>query len=220
MAAEQRFEGDEHCRSPETCCRTDSVRQRCDTLAGLPFQAGELHHSGERRVRGASARRRVSDRGETSVLIRTLSHTLYALLAMTTARSLRLVQRVPNRNGFEAWRHSCWRKTHHRQRVEDSRFCKQQVLVKDQLTRVPEPCAKSATLAKLCLLRELPLRQTFWTVVPQVLILDSASVHDSPAVTVDISCSTSVHSCAVNFEDDGAHDRDMCDCCPVPLHTV
>ena len=37
--------------------------------------------------------------------IRTLSHTLYALLAtLTTGRSLRLVQRVPNRNGFEAWR--------------------------------------------------------------------------------------------------------------------
>ena len=43
--------------------------------------------------------------GERSVLIRTLSHTLYALLAtLTTGRSLRLVQRVPNRNGFEVWR--------------------------------------------------------------------------------------------------------------------
>ena len=42
---------------------------------------------------------------ETSVTIRTLSHTLYALLAtLTTGRSLRLVQRVPNRNGFEVWR--------------------------------------------------------------------------------------------------------------------
>ena len=42
---------------------------------------------------------------EKSVTIRTLSHTLYALLAtLTTGRSLRLVQRVPNRNGFEAWR--------------------------------------------------------------------------------------------------------------------
>ena len=42
---------------------------------------------------------------EGSVLIRTLSHTLYALLAtLTTGRSLRLVQRVPNRNGFEVWR--------------------------------------------------------------------------------------------------------------------
>ena len=42
---------------------------------------------------------------EASVLIRTLSHTLYALLAtLTTRRSLRLAQRVPNRNGFEAWR--------------------------------------------------------------------------------------------------------------------
>ena len=42
---------------------------------------------------------------ESFVLIRTLSHTLYALLAtLTTGRSLRLVQRVPNRNGFEVWR--------------------------------------------------------------------------------------------------------------------
>ena len=42
---------------------------------------------------------------ESAVTIRTLSHTLYALLAtLTTVRSLRLVQRVPNRNGFEAWR--------------------------------------------------------------------------------------------------------------------
>ena len=40
-----------------------------------------------------------------SVLIRTLSHILYALLAtLTTGRSLRLVQRVPNRDGFEVWR--------------------------------------------------------------------------------------------------------------------
>ena len=42
---------------------------------------------------------------ESAVTIRTLSHSLYALLAtLTTGRSLRLVQRVPNRNGFEAWR--------------------------------------------------------------------------------------------------------------------
>ena len=42
---------------------------------------------------------------ESAATIRTLSHTLYALLAiLTTGRSLRLVQRVPNRNGFEAWR--------------------------------------------------------------------------------------------------------------------
>ena len=42
---------------------------------------------------------------EPVVTIRTLSHTLYALLAtLTTGRSLRLVQRVPNRNGFEVWR--------------------------------------------------------------------------------------------------------------------
>ena len=40
-----------------------------------------------------------------AVLIRTLRHTLYALMAtLTTGRSLRLVQRVPNRNGFEVWR--------------------------------------------------------------------------------------------------------------------
>ena len=44
---------------------------------------------------------------ESSVLIRTLSHTLYASLAtLTTGRSLRLVQRVPNRNGFEVWKQS------------------------------------------------------------------------------------------------------------------
>ena len=43
--------------------------------------------------------------GESAVTVRTLSHTLYALLAtLTTGRSLRKVQRVPNRNGFEAWR--------------------------------------------------------------------------------------------------------------------
>ena len=41
---------------------------------------------------------------EGSVLFRTWSHTLYALLTLTTGRSLRLVQRVPNRNGFEVWR--------------------------------------------------------------------------------------------------------------------
>ena len=46
---------------------------------------------------------------ESAVTIRTLSHTQYALLAtlttgLTTGRSLRLVQRVPYRNGFEAWR--------------------------------------------------------------------------------------------------------------------
>ena len=42
---------------------------------------------------------------EPAVTIRTLSRKLYALLAtLTTARSLRPVQRVPNRNGFKAWR--------------------------------------------------------------------------------------------------------------------
>ena len=42
---------------------------------------------------------------EPAVTIRTLNHTLYALLAtLTTGRSLRLVQRLPNRNRFEAWR--------------------------------------------------------------------------------------------------------------------
>ena len=42
---------------------------------------------------------------ESSLLIRGLSLTLYALLAtLTTGRSLRLVQRVPNRNGFEVRR--------------------------------------------------------------------------------------------------------------------
>ena len=42
---------------------------------------------------------------EPAVTIRTQSHTLYALLAtLTTGRSLRLVQRVLNRNGFKVWR--------------------------------------------------------------------------------------------------------------------
>ena len=42
---------------------------------------------------------------EASVLIRPLSHTLYALLATRTkGRRLRPVQRVPNRNGLEVWR--------------------------------------------------------------------------------------------------------------------
>ena len=42
---------------------------------------------------------------ELAMTVRKLSHTLYALLAiLTTGRSLRLVQRVPNRSGFEAWR--------------------------------------------------------------------------------------------------------------------
>ena len=42
---------------------------------------------------------------ESAVTIRTGSHTLHALLAtLTTGRSLRLVQKVPNRNGFEVWR--------------------------------------------------------------------------------------------------------------------
>ena len=42
---------------------------------------------------------------ESAVTIRTLSHTLYALLAtLTTGRSLRLVQRMANRSGFEARR--------------------------------------------------------------------------------------------------------------------
>ena len=40
---------------------------------------------------------------ESAVTIRTLSHTLYALLAtLTTGRSLRLVPRVPNRNGVRS----------------------------------------------------------------------------------------------------------------------
>ena len=42
---------------------------------------------------------------EPAVTIQTLSHTLDALLStLTTGRSLRLVQRVPNRTWFEAWR--------------------------------------------------------------------------------------------------------------------
>ena len=43
---------------------------------------------------------------EASVLIRTLSHTLYASLAtLTTERGLRLVPRAPKRHGSEVWRH-------------------------------------------------------------------------------------------------------------------
>ena len=42
---------------------------------------------------------------ESSAVIRTLSHILYVLLAtLTTGRSLRLEERVPNRNVFEVWR--------------------------------------------------------------------------------------------------------------------
>ena len=60
---------------------------------------------------------------ESAVTIRTLSHTLYALLAtLTTGRSLRLVQRVPNRNGKRGDR---WRpRTRRKPRVGDSRCCK------------------------------------------------------------------------------------------------
>ena len=61
---------------------------------------------------------------ESAVTIRTLSHTLYALLAtLTTGRSLRLVQRVSNRNGFEVWRQRRPR-TRRNPRVGDSRCCK------------------------------------------------------------------------------------------------
>ena len=61
---------------------------------------------------------------ESAVTIRTLSHTLYALLAtLTTGRSLRLVQRVPIRNGFEAWR-QMRPGTRRKPRVGDSRCCK------------------------------------------------------------------------------------------------
>ena len=42
---------------------------------------------------------------ENSVLIRTLGHTLHAMLAtLTTGRRLRLVQQASTRNWFEAWR--------------------------------------------------------------------------------------------------------------------
>ena len=42
---------------------------------------------------------------DTSVLIRTLGHSLCAMLAtLTTGRRLRLVQQASTRNGFEAWR--------------------------------------------------------------------------------------------------------------------
>ena len=93
-------------------------------------QARELRQPCEREVRGALLTRRVSTGGEPSreeepaVTSRTLKHTLYALLAtLTTGRSLRLVQRVANRNGFERG-NSWWRKTRQRPRVGDSRCCK------------------------------------------------------------------------------------------------
>ena len=42
---------------------------------------------------------------EASETIQAWGHTLYPLLAtLTTGRSLRLVRRVPDRNGFEVWR--------------------------------------------------------------------------------------------------------------------
>ena len=45
-----------------------------------------------------------TDESSVSMLMRTLNHTLYALLAtLTTGRSVTLV-RLPNRNGFEGWR--------------------------------------------------------------------------------------------------------------------
>ena len=41
---------------------------------------------------------------EPAVTVPTLSHTLCSLLAtLTTGRNLRLMQRVANRNGFDAW---------------------------------------------------------------------------------------------------------------------
>ena len=44
---------------------------------------------------------------EASETIQAWFHTLYALLAtLTTGGSLRLVRRVPDRNGFEVWRNN------------------------------------------------------------------------------------------------------------------
>ena len=59
---------------------------------------------------------------ESAVTIRMLSHTLHALLATpTTRRSLRLLQRVPNRTK----RGDRWRpRTRRKPRVGDSRGCK------------------------------------------------------------------------------------------------
>ena len=60
---------------------------------------------------------------EGSVLIRTLSHTLYALLAtLTTGRSLKLVSEYRTEMGSKSG-DSWWRKTHRRLRVEDSQCC-------------------------------------------------------------------------------------------------
>ena len=60
---------------------------------------------------------------EPAVTIRTLSYTLYALLAtLTTGRSLGLVRRVPNRNGFEAWRQfeETWKSWEHQADVYEN----------------------------------------------------------------------------------------------------
>ena len=62
---------------------------------------------------------------ESAVTIRTLSHTLYALLAtLTTGRSLRLVQRVPNRYGFGSVETDGGRERAENRGSADSRCCK------------------------------------------------------------------------------------------------
>ena len=81
-------------------------------MARVPFQARELPHLVDERyvtllldAESQLAANLPTGTEESEVTIRTLSHTLYALLAtLTTGRSLRLVLRVPNRNGFEVWR--------------------------------------------------------------------------------------------------------------------
>ena len=61
-------------------------------------------------------------RDETAATIRTLSQTQYALVAtLTTGRSLRCVQQVLNRNGFQVWRQLA---AENKPRVGNSQCCK------------------------------------------------------------------------------------------------
>ena len=96
----------------KTCCETDSYNNDERTWLDFRFKLENyltlvnekyvalLHDAESETVEDVAA-----GTAETCVPIRTLSHTLYNLLAtLTTGQRLRLVQRVPNRNGFEAWR--------------------------------------------------------------------------------------------------------------------
>ena len=74
---------------------------------------------------------------ESSVFIRTLSHTLYALLATLTAgRILRLAQRVPNRSGFEVWRQLV---AENAPKTAGRRFAMLQAVVQPGIGDTPDP---------------------------------------------------------------------------------